>query len=211
MANPKLILTLLPPPLSIDHAVLFTMGQEGFADSRQVTRDGRPVRPSFERPEATRAIRLALSSALSRLSDAGLRARITQLLGANRRLHADELRPSEQALKRVHEHDPDAARAIGALAVCRVIAPVDRIPVGHAVRALSGRVLLVDVNLIAALGEIAEPAEADAPGPLRELLLDNFGTACVLHLDGVAIAPPRPVIPVGRAAKPDLRLVVTDA
>ena len=211
MSNPKLVLTLLPPPLILDHAVLYAMGQVGFADPRYGTRDGRPVRPGFEGSDATRAIRLAVSGALHRLSDGGLRGKIATLLSSRRRMHVDELHPSEMALTRVSDQDADAARAIANLAICRVINTVDQIPPGHPVRTLAGRVILVDVNLIALLSEIAHGDTADLPVPLRDLLLENFGTPCVLHVDGVQIParlPPPPPSPPTRA-KPVLRLVST--
>lgn len=207
MTTPKLVLTLLPPPLSVDHAVLFNMGQAGFADPRHGTVAGRPLRPGFEPVEATRAIRMAVSAALHRLGDATLRSRITGALSGQRRLHADELRPSEAALKRVSEQDGDAARAIGRLAVCRVINAVSEVPASHPLRTLSGRVLLVDVNLVSLLSEVADPALADAPTALRELLLENFAAACVLHVDGVELPDTRPVVPIGRRARPPLHLV----
>lgn len=206
MTAPRLILTLLPPPLSIDHAVLYVMGQPALADPRHGTVGGIPVRPGFDPGEATRAVRMAMSAVLSRLSDVGVRHRVSSALTGRRQLYADELRPSLAAVRRVGDLDPHAARAITELAVIRLIAPLGEIVAGHPIRALTGRVLLVDVDLIAQLCEIADPGLCDQPGRLKDLLFDNFGAACVLHFDASAVPPPRLVAPAKRE-RPHLQLV----
>ncbi len=206
MPGPHLIVTLLPPPLGIDHAALYVMGQPGLADPRHGTRGGAPVRPGFSPAEAVRAVRLATSSCLSRLSDMTVRHRIDGALSGRRRLHADELRPSHAAVRRIADHDPHAARAVMELAVIRILAPLETIPAAHPIRVLAGRVLLVDVGLISHLCEIAHAGLADQPGSLKELLLDNVGAPCLVHLDGSEIAPPRLLGPPERE-RPHLHLV----
>jgi hypothetical protein len=206
MPGPHLILTLLPPPLSIDHAVLYAMGQPGLADARLGTRGGVPIRPGFTPGEATRAVRLATSSCLSRLSDTGLRQRIDGALSGRRRLYVEELRPSHAAVRRCGDLDPHAARAVMELAVIRVIAPVGDIAVGHPVRVLASRVLLVDIGLISNLCEVADPGLSDQPGPLKDLLIDNVGAACLLHFDGSEMPAPR-LVPPAQRERPHLHLV----
>ncbi len=196
MTVPKLILTLLPPPLSVDHATLFGMGQDSFADARHPMVDGRPHRPGFEPAEARRAIRLALSAALSRLADPTLQSRISGRVASSSRTALDEFRPSPRALTQVRDQDASAADAIARLAICRVINATSAIPFDHPLRALAGRVLFVDVGLLSNLLEVAEPSVADLPIPLKALLLDHFGAPCVLHVDGAPVRFPTPPLRV---------------